>query len=192
MPKYWNQKRCLLLGNGSVNTFPQQQIRKQPYRYCWKQRFVFGPCKVIPRNTVAFVSVAAGTRLLSSCLETMFSLRSVQSYSQKYLYYCIRIRRRGNIFTELLFRNGSDIFISVSLHSNGATRSNRYTKSAWWTIQVPWGVVNTAYRWVIPKNPVQEMMFNTFRKNNHCSVVLQKCKRNNLPPDSIGEGLFDI
>jgi hypothetical protein len=41
---------------------------------------------------------------------------------KQYLYCCMRIRCRGNVFTEPLHRNGSVyLLISRSVHSNGST-----------------------------------------------------------------------
>jgi hypothetical protein len=40
----WLCKQQPFLGNGSVNTFPQQQIHMQQQSYCWKQGVFYVAC----------------------------------------------------------------------------------------------------------------------------------------------------
>jgi hypothetical protein len=42
--------RCALLGNGSVNKFPRQRIRKQSQMNCLVRCFLFGQCKGVVKK----------------------------------------------------------------------------------------------------------------------------------------------
>jgi hypothetical protein len=53
------------------------------------------------------------------CLQHLSTDHAATPRFQQYLNCCIRIDCKGNVFTELLPRNGSRIFISRSLQSNG-------------------------------------------------------------------------
>jgi hypothetical protein len=39
-----------LLGNGSINKFPRQRIRRQQQRNCWERCFLFCPCPASRRR----------------------------------------------------------------------------------------------------------------------------------------------